>query len=171
MNTQAIVHHEGAASLEVAGTQTSLRPAVIKLGLDIHTKTYVVVAQYDHAALRPPRRFTPAELVPWVEGLLRQGHTVHLVYEARGVAFGLCRALEKIGAHCHLIAPRKLDEQRTGVKTDARDAATLCQRLSRYTDGNLKELAVIRVPTEEEKKLRHIYRQRESLVRARTKLQ
>src|SRR5439155_21357226 len=58
-----------------------------------------------------------------------------------------------------------------GVKTDARDAATLCQRLSRYVDGNLKELAVIRVPNEEEERLRHIPRQRESLVRARTKLQ
>jgi hypothetical protein len=34
-----------------------------------------------------------------------------------------------------VIAPRKLDEQRTGVKTDPRDASTLCQRLSRYVDG------------------------------------
>ena len=144
---------------------------MIKLGLDIHTTTYVVVAQYDHAALRPPRRFAPAELVPWVEGLLRQGHTVHLVYEACGFGFGLCRALEKIGAHCYVIAPRKLDEQRTGVKTDARDAATLCQRLSRYVDGNTRELAVIRVPTEEEEQVRHIHRQREALVRARTKMQ
>src|SRR5438132_901189 len=83
----------------------------------------------------------------------------------------LCRALRKAGAHCHVIAPRKLDEQRTGVKTDARDAATLCQRLSRYVDGNTRELAVIRVPSEQEEKLRHIHRQRESLVRHRTKLQ
>ena len=54
---------------------------------------------------------------------------------------------------------------------DARDAATLCQRLSRYVDGNFKELAVIRVPTEEEEQLRHLHRQREALVRARTKMQ
>ena len=76
MNTQAIVHYEGAAALAVAGTQTKLQPAVIKLGLDIHTTSYVVVAQYDHAALRPPRRLGPAEFVPWVEGLLAAGHTV-----------------------------------------------------------------------------------------------
>lgn len=170
MKNKSIVHHEGAAALTVAGTQPSFTPAVIKLGLDIHAKVYVVVAQHDHASLRPPRRFAPAEFVPWVEGLLGQGHTVHVVYEACGFGFGLCRALRKAGAVCHVIAPRKLDEQRTGVKTDARDAATLCQRLSRYTDGNWKELAVIRVPTEEEEKLRHIHRQREALVRHRTKL-
>ena len=53
----------------------------------------------------------------------------------------------------------------------ALDAGVLCQRLSRYVEGNRKELAVIRVPTEEEEQVRHIHRQREALVRARTKLQ
>lgn len=168
---KTIVHHEGAAALTVAGTQNSNEPATIKLGLDIHAKVYVVVAQHDHAALRPPRRFAPGEFVPWVEGLLRQGHTVHVVYEACGFGFGLCRALQAAGALCHVIAPRKLDEQRTGVKTDARDAATLCQRLSRYVDGNTRELAVIRVPSEEEEQRRHVHRQREALVRARTRMQ
>src|SRR5215210_1339936 len=171
MKYQTIVHHEGAAALTAAGTKRNQQPATIKLGLDIHAKTYVVVAQHDHAALRPPRRFAPGEFVPWVERLLAQGHAVHVVYEACGFGFGLYRALRKAGAQCHVIAPRKLDEQRTGVKTDARDAATLCQRLSRYLDGNTRELAVIRVPTEGEEKLRHIPRQREALVRTRTKLQ
>ena len=57
------------------------------------------------------------------------------------------------------------------MKTDARARRALCQRLSRYVDGNKKELAVIRVPSEAEEQLRHIHRQREDLVRARTKLQ
>lgn len=57
------------------------------------------------------------------------------------------------------------------MKTDNLDAGTLCQRLSRYVDGNTKELALIRVPSEQEEQLRHIHRQREELVRARTKLQ
>jgi transposase len=168
---KAIVHfNERAAALAAAGTKTKLQPAVIKLGLDIHSKIYVVVAQHDHAALRPPRRFGPAEFVPWVETLLSQGHQVHVVYEACGFGFGLYRSLLAAGAGCFVIAPRKLDEQRTGVKTDARDAGTLCQRLSRYLDGNTRELAVIRVPTEEEEQLRHIHRQREALVHHRTRL-
>src|SRR4029077_14236412 len=113
----------------------------------------VVAAQEDHATPRPARRFPPEEFVPWVEALLRAGHQVHVVYEACGFGFGLCRRLQALGASCYVIAPRKLDEQGKRVKTDALDAGVLCQRLSRYVDGNKKELAVIRVPTEEEEQL------------------
>jgi transposase len=168
---QAIVHHEGAAALTAAGHQLRTPPATIKLGVDIHQEFYAVVAQHDHATPQPPRRLRPEEFVAWVERLRARGHRVFVVYEACGFGFGLCRRLEALGAKCHVIAPRKLDEQGKRVKTDALDAATLCQRLSRYVDGNTKELAVIRVPTEEEEKVRHIHRQREDLVRARTKLQ
>jgi len=101
----------------------------------------------------------------------RAGPEVFVVYEACGFGFGLCRRLETLGASCYVIAPRKLDEQGKRVKTDNLDAGTLCQRLSRYVEGNRQELAVIRVPSEEEEKLRHVHRQREELVRARTKLQ
>jgi transposase len=47
----------------------------------------------------------------------------------------------------------------------------LCQRLSRYLEGNTGELAVIRVPSEEEEQARHVSRQREQLVRHRQKLE
>ena len=70
-----------------------------------------------------------------------------------------------------MIAPRKLDERCTRVKTDPRDATTLCQRLSRYLEGNTRELAVIRVPSEEEEQARHLSRQREQLVHHRQKLE
>jgi len=139
--------------------------------VDVHARRYVVVAQEDHALPGPARGFDPAEFPRWVEALLAKGHAVHVVYEACGFGFGLYRRLMAMGARGYVIAPRKLDEQRTGIKTDARDAATLCQRLSRYVDGNAKELAVIRVPSEAEEALRHIHRQREALVRQRTKLQ
>ena len=65
---KTIVHDEGAAAPAAAGTHSKLQPAVIKLGLDIHAKTYVVVAQHDHAMPRPARRFAPAEFAPWVLG-------------------------------------------------------------------------------------------------------
>ena len=113
----------------------------------------------------------PEQFVPWVEELLRGGHTVHVVYEACGFGFSLYRQLMAVGAHCYVIAPRKLDEECTRVKTDPRDATTLCQRLSRYLEGNTRELAVIRVPTEAEEQARHVSRQREQLVRHRQKLE
>ena len=166
-----IVHNEGAASLKVAGTKVGSSTAVIKIGLDVHARLYVAVLRYDHLLPKPARRFVPEAFVPFVEELRRRGHTVHVVYEACGFGFGLYRELLRIGAHCQVIAPRKLDEQSTGVKTDPRDALALCQRLSRYVEGNTRELAVIRVPSEQEEQDRHVPRQRTQLVQHRQKLE
>ena len=166
-----IVHHEGAASLEDAVKKVKLCGSLIKIGLDVHARLYVAVAQYDHLLPKSALRLAPAQFVPWVKQLLAAGHTVHVVYEACGFGFGLYRDLQAAGAHCYVIAPRKLDEQCTRVKTDPRDATTLCQRLSRYLDGNTRELAVIRVPTEREEQDRHVSRQREQLVQLRQKLE
>ena len=165
-----IVNHEGAASLKVAGTKVELSRSVIKMGMDVHARLYVAVAQYDQLFPRRPGD-CPPEFVPWVEQLLRAGRTVYVVYEACGFGFNLYRELKALGAHCYVIAPRKLDEQCTRVKTDPRGATTLCQRLSRYVEGNSRELAVIRVPTEVEEQARHVSRQREQLVRHRQKLE
>src|SRR5438552_7726090 len=166
-----IVHHEGAASLEAVAIKLEPRASVIKIGLDVHARQYVAVAQYDHLLPKAARRLSPNEFVPWVEALLGQGHSVHVVYEACGFGFTLYRELIAAGAHCYVIAPRKLDEERSRVKTDPRDATTLCQRLSRYLEGNTRELAVIRVPSESEERARHVTRQREQLVHHRQKLE
>src|SRR5919109_527111 len=171
MTKNTIVHDEGVASLEDAGKKVKLSAAVIKIGLDVHARVYVGVAQYDYLLPKPARRFAPLEFVPWVEGLLRAGHQVHVVYEACGFGFSLYRQLIALGANCYVIAPRKLDEEYTRVKTDPRDATTLCQRLSRYLEGNTRELAVIRVPTEEEEQARQVSRQRQQLVAHRQKLE
>ena len=168
---QIILHRIGAVQTGAAETDRSFSGTTIKLGLDIHAASYVVAVQEDHATPKPARRFRPEEFVPWVETLLAKGHRVFVVYEACGFGFGLCRRLNALGAVCYVIAPRQLDEARKGVKTDDLDAGVLCQRLSRYVEGNKNELAVIRIPTEEEEQQRHIHRQREALVRARTKLQ
>jgi transposase len=166
-----IVHYEGAASLKAVATKVKPGGAVIKIGLDMHARQYVAVAQYDHLLPKGARRLSPGEFVPWVKALLGQGHTLHVVYEACGFGFNLYRQLLAAGAHCYVIAPRKLDEQCSRIKTDPRDATTLCQRLSRYLEGNTRELAVIRVPTEAEEQARHVSRQRTQLVCHRQKLE
>ena len=166
-----IVHHEGAASLEAVASKVKPKGAQIKIGLDMHARVYVAVAQYDHLLPKAARRLSPGEFVPWVKVLLGQGHSVHVVYEACGFGFSLYRQLMAAGAQCYVIAPRKLDEECSRVKTDPRDATTLCQRLSRYLEGNTRELAVIRVPTEEQEQARHVSRQRTQLVCHRQKLE
>src|SRR5258708_13564264 len=159
-----IVHYEGTASLEAVATKVKLRGAEIKIGLDVHARLSVAVAQYDHLLPEAAGRLRPEEFVPWVETLLRQGHTVHVVYEACGFGFSLYRQLIAAGAHCYVIAPRKLDEQCSRVKTDPRDATTLCQRLSRYLEGNTRELAGIPVPRPEKARARQFSRPTPPLV-------
>ena len=166
-----IVHDEGATSLEIVGRRIKLKPRVIKIGLDVHARVYVGVVQEDQLLPKAARRLGPSEFVPWVKVLLGHGHIVHVVYEACGFGFTLYRELIAAGAYCYVIAPRKLDEQHTRVKTDPRDATTLCQRLSRYLEGNTGELAVIRVPSEQEERDRYVSRQRQQLVHHRQKLE
>ena len=138
---QSIIHHDGAGSLGTAGTLTSSGAANIKIGLDVHQGFHVGVAQHDHGHPGPPRRFAPAEFVPWVRALLRAGHGVQVVHEACGLGFALCRELEAAGARCLVVAPQALDEGRTGIKNDPRDARALCLRLGRYLDGNRQAAA------------------------------
>jgi transposase len=95
-------------------------------------------------------------------------HYGHLLPKA---ARRLHRQLIAAGAHCNVIGPRKLDEECSRAKTDPCDATTLCQRLSRYLEGNTRELAVIRVPSQEEEQARHVSRQRTQLVCQRQKLE
>src|SRR5438132_11863916 len=98
-----IVHHEGAASLEAVASKVKPKGAQIKIGLDMHARVYVAVAQYDHLLPKAARRLSPNEFVPWVEALLGQGHSVHVVYEACGFGFTLYRQLIAAGAPllCH----------------------------------------------------------------------
>ena len=134
-----IVHDEGATSLEGAVGKVKLSSSLIKLGLDIHAKQYVVVAQYDQLLPKAARRFWPGEFVPWVESLLRQGHTVHVVYEACGFGFTLYRELIAAGAYCYVIAPRKLDEGCSRVKpihATRRRCVSVCRGIWKATPGN-----------------------------------
>src|SRR6266702_2761924 len=159
------------SSLEETRCQFNGGTGAIKLGIDVHQDFYVVVEQVGGSNPKPPQRFQKQTFLHWAARLKKSGAEVHAVYEACGFGFSLYRQLIAIGAHCYVIAPRKLDEECSRVKTDPRDATTLCQRLSRYLEGNTRELAVIQVPTEEEEQARHVSRQRAQLVHHRQKLE
>jgi len=83
----------------------------------------------------------------------------------------LHRQLRQMGVHNVVIRPQNWDELHKGVKTDKTDALAMVQRLSRYVDGNKKELAVIQVPTIEQELARSQSRQREQLRAHRLRLE
>jgi transposase len=143
----------------------STRYQLIKLGLDVHADSIVVVRIIENSAPQPAQRFAPGDFLKWIQSQLRQAEQVHSCYEAGPFGFVLHRQLAALGVRNVVIQPVCLDEQRKNVNDDKSDALALAQRLDRYVAGNTKALAIVRVPTPEQEQKRIHTRQREQLKR------
>ncbi len=143
----------------------SKKHQTIKLGLDVHADTIVVVRILDHSAPQPAQKFAPAKFLEWVKTQRTLADAVHSCYEAGPFGYGLHRALVKMGVHNVVVQPVCLDEHHKGVNHDKSDARELAQRLDRFVAGNTKAVATVRVPTPEEEQKRIESRQREQLKR------
>jgi transposase len=151
-------------------TVTGARAGVIKLGLDVHSSSIVVVRQIDAQVAQPAQRFTPEQFPAFVRRQLEQAEAVHSCYEAGPFGYVLHRRLYAMGVHNLVVRPRDWSNYGERVKTDSRDAAALCSCLDRYLAGNRGALAVVRVPTEAEEQARAIGRQRQALAHERVRL-
>jgi transposase len=137
----------------------------LKLGLDVHADTIVVVRILDHSAPQPAQKFSPAKFLQWVKTQLAMADAVHSCYEAGPFGYGLHRDLVQLGVQNVVVQPVCLDEHHKGVNHDKSDARELAQRLDRFVAGNAKAVATVRVPTPEEEQKRIESRQREQLKR------
>src|SRR5438270_5422753 len=167
----SVITNTQLSSLEGTRGQFNGSRASIKLGIDEHQDYYVVVKQEDGSNPKPAQRFGKEAFMGWAAKRKRQAAEVHAVYEACGFGFGLQRQLAALGIHCYVVCPQKLDERNKRVKTDGLDAKALCLKLDRFVQGNREALALVRIPSEEEEKLRAVHRQREQLVKARKRLE
>lgn len=161
MTTQPKSHNSEVRAEQVASTKLQ----TLKLGLDVHADTIVVVRILDHSAPQPAQKFAPAKFLAWVQTQLALADTVHSCYEAGPFGYGLHRALVQLGVRNVVVQPVCLDEQHKGVNHDASDARQLALRLDRYVAGNPHALATVRVPTPQEEQKRIESRQREQLKR------
>ena len=143
----------------------STKLPTLKLGLDVHADTIVVVRLLDNRAPQPAQKFTPAKFLAWVKTQLPLAEQVHSCYEAGPFGYGLHPALVALGIHNLVVQPVCLDEQHKGVNHDKSDAKQLALRLDRYVAGNPHALATVRVPTPQEEQKRIEIRQREQLKR------
>jgi transposase len=151
---------------EVRGEQAaSKKHPTIKLGLDVHADTIVVVRILDHSAPQPAQKFTPAKFMAWIKTQIGLAEAVHSCYEAGPFGYGLHRELVELGVKSLVVQPVCLDERHTGVNHDKSDAKELALRLDRFVAGNTHALAIVRVPTQEEEQKRAASRQREQLKR------
>jgi transposase len=144
----------------------SKQPTTIKLGLDVHAASIVMVRILEHSAPQPAQKFTPAKFKEWVKTQLGLAVAVHSCYEAGPFGYGLHRYLVQLGIQNVVVQPVCLDERHTGVNHDKSDAKELAMRLDRYVAGNTHALAQVRVPTPEEEQKRVASRQREQIKRA-----
>lgn len=151
-------------------TETGARAGIIKLGLDVHASSIVVVRQIDAQVAQPAQRFTPERFPAFVLRQLARANAVHSCYEAGPFGYVLHRQLTAMGVHNLVVRPRDWSNYGERVKTDSRDANALCSCLDRYLAGNRGALAVVRVPSEAEEAARAIGRQRQSLANERVRL-
>jgi transposase len=166
MNNQQTVNTSQASGEQVAAKKYS----VIKLALDTHADTVVVVQQIEHSQLQPPQRMSGKQFLAWVDKPLSQAQRVVSCYEAGPTGFWLHRQLVARGVDNLVVCPTCLDSRRKGVNTDRTDALELGVRLDRYVAGNAQSFSVVRVPTVEQEERRAQSRQREQLRRERLRL-
>ena len=161
-----IMTTQNICTSEVRAEQAaSKKHQTIKLGLDVHADTIVVVRILDHSAPQPAQKFAPGKFLEWVKSQLALAEEVHSCYEAGPFGYGLHRDLVELGVKNLVNQPVCLDEHHTGVNHDKSDAKQLALRLDRYVAGNTHALATVRVPTPAEEQKRIASRQREQLKR------
>jgi transposase len=143
---------------------------LIKLGVDVHLREYVVARQIDGTAPQSAQCFSPEAFVAWAAKQAQLSDVVHCCYEAGPFGFGLHRRLLRLGIKSIVVRPRNWDEYGKKVKTDRRDALALVSCLDRFVAGNIEALTSIRIPTETEEQSRSVTRQREQMLEHRKRL-
>jgi transposase len=150
---------------EIRADQVANKIKTLKLGLDVHADSIMVVRILDHSGPQPAQKFTPAKFLEWIKSQLRLAEQVYTCYEAGPFGYGLHRQLVALGVDNYVSQPVCLDERHTGVNHDKSDARELALRLDRYVAGNTRAMAIVHVPTPGEEQKRIESRQREQLKR------
>jgi transposase len=142
----------------------------IKLGIDVHLESYVVVMKIDGSAPQRAKRLTPAAFWRWIQQVRPRCERLYSCYEAGPFGYSLHRQLTELDVVNYVIRPINWDPHGRRVKTDGRDATQMALCLDGYLRGNERSFSVVRVPSEAEERLRSITRQRQSLCRERQRL-
>jgi transposase len=169
MNTYKQRSNAQACGAQVASETSSVEVSTppwyqqIKLALDVHAASIVVVRMVEGAKPQPPQRFKPADFLVWARKQVAIAKEVISCYEAGPTSFWLHRQLTALGVRNYVVCPTCLDERHQGVANDRTDALELATRLDGFLAGNDRALAVVRVPTEAEEQKRAHKRQRQQL--------
>lgn len=146
-----------------SNTAATTRVQNIKLGLDVHVDSIVVVRIVDGQTPQPAQRFSPEKFLQWAQKQLPLAEKLYACYEAGPFGYSLQRTLSALGIVCYVVRPRDWDEYGERVKTDSRDAHQLALSLDRYVSGNTRAFSLVRVPSPQEEQERSRVRHRQAL--------
>ena len=134
----------------------------VYVGMDVHKDSVMiaVLREGERDPLLVKRLSHEPRKVRRVLDRLAREHEVHACYEASGAGYVLERMIRSWGHACEVVAP-SLIPQRPGErrKHDRKDATALARL---YRAG---ELVAIRIPTEQEERVRDLVRCRETFQR------
>ncbi|WP_250122214.1 IS110 family transposase [Chroococcidiopsis sp. CCMEE 29] len=143
--------------------QASYTGKEVFIGIDVHKKSYSVVARVDKEVIKKWTTVaSPKELSQQLQKYF-SGATIHSVYEAGFSGFALHRELVKYGIDNIVVHAAAIEVAANDrVKTDKRDAQKMAALLEAgRVRGN-------RIPTEQQEQRRMLTRTRQQLVEERT---
>ena len=111
-----MTNKQNANTSEVRAEPFASQPyQIIKLGLDVHADTIVVVRILDNTAPQPAQRFTWPKFRVWIKAQLALADAVHSCYEAGPFGYNLHRRLTALGVTNYVVRPRDWDGPKRSV--------------------------------------------------------
>jgi transposase len=147
------------------------KDGLIKMAIDMHSKSYRVVRQIDHREPQPTQKFRPEIFFGWLEKQRGLAERVVVCYEAGCFGYEPARQMQAMGVEVYVVAPQNWDEQGKRQVNDKHDAQVMCRRLSEYLCGHRKALSMVRIPSREEEAARAQGRMRDQLRRELRRMQ
>jgi transposase len=140
------------------------------VGIDASKVWQVVTRLVPGDGVKPAERMTVPTLLKRVSGWLKQGLTVHCVYETGPTGFDLARRLIELGASCLVVRAKRTERYGRRRKNDGLDSRLLAEDLAAHHLGRPGLLRPVRIPTVQEELNRLAVREREGLKKARAAL-
>jgi transposase len=159
------------ASAKEHKTQKGAKAKRIVIGIDAHLRSYHVARKIDNGAVGPVAYFgDQTKLLLWLEKQRQLAEEVVVVYEAGPLGYVLYRQLTAAQVRCYVCAPDASRQKRTRRKSNSIDTRSLTGNLFNYLNGQHQALQLVRVPSEEQERLRDESREHDELVEQRKQI-
>jgi transposase len=143
---------------------------VLFVGIDASKIWQVVTRLVPGDGVKPAEKMRTDTLLKRVAGWIKQGFTVHCVYETGPTGFDVARRLIALGATCLVVRAKRTERYGRKRKNDRIDSRHLVEDLAAHRFGRTGLLKPVRIPSVQEELNRLAVRELESMKKARSAL-